>query len=259
MVEALRRWWTRAGVATVFTGLALGSAIALRQSNSGLLADAYALITGIFRPRLDTEIVLTAAMHAELRSQVAELQRENQGLRQLLGFQQDFRSEALPAQVVGRAADNWWHQITLGQGRRQGVNVGDIVMAPGGLVGRVDAVTAHTSRTLLISDPTSRVGVLLSRTRAMGILRGQGTTQAVMEFFDRTPTVQIGDAVVTSGLGSLYPAGLVVGQVRSVDLDASPAPEAVVELGVPLGLLEWALIYQLMAEAEALADMEPEL
>lgn len=258
MVEALRRWWTRAGVATVFTGLALGGAVALRQSNSGLLVDAYALLTGIFRPRLDTEIVLTAAMHAELRSQVAELQRENQSLRQLLGFQQDLRSEALAAQVVGRAADNWWHQITLGQGSRHGVSMGDIVMAPGGLVGRVDAVTEYTSRTLLISDPTSRVGVVLSRTRAMGILRGQGTTLAVMEFFDRTPTVQIGDAVVTSGLGSLYPAGLVVGQVRSVDLDASPAPEAVIELGAPLGLLEWALIYQRTAEAEALAEIEPE-
>lgn len=258
MVETLRRWWTRAGIATVFTGLALGGALALRHSNSGFLVDAYAMVTGILRPRIDPDIVLTAAMHAELRSQVAELQRENQSLRQLLGFQQDLLQTALPAQVVGRAADNWWHQITLGLGSRQGVSEGDIVMAPGGLVGRVEQTSTTTSRVLLVSDPTSRVGVLLSRTRAMGVLRGQGTTLAVMEFFDRSPTVQIGDAVVTSGLGSLFPAGLVVGQIRSVDLDASPAPEAIIELGAPLGLLEWALIYQRTAAAVPAAAVESE-
>jgi rod shape-determining protein MreC len=117
-------------------------------------------------------------------------------------------------------------------------------MAPGGLVGRVEAVTPNTSRVLLISDPTSRVGVMLSRSRHMGILRGTGTQNAILDFFDKDPKVEVGDVVVTSGLSSFYPAGVVVGTVRAINLDASPAPQATVELSAPLGLLEWALIYR---------------
>jgi rod shape-determining protein MreC len=65
-----------------------------------------------------------------------------------------------------------------------------------------------------------------------------------LDFFDKAPKVEVGDVVVTSGLSSFYPAGVVVGTVRAVNLDASPAPQATVELSAPLGLLEWALIYR---------------
>ena len=105
-------------------------------------------------------------------------------------------------------------------------------------------MTANTSRVLLISDPSSRVGVTLSRTRAMGILRGLGARLAVLEFFERTTDIQIGDAIVSSGLGSHYPGGLVVGHVKSVDFSKSPAPEATIELSVPITQVEWGLVYR---------------
>ena len=77
----------------------------------------------------------------------------------------------------------------------------------------------------------------------MGVLRGRSSQLAVMEFFERSPEVQAGDTVVTSGLSSLYPSSLIVGRIQSVDLEANPAPKAVVELSAPIGLLEWGIIY----------------
>jgi rod shape-determining protein MreC len=77
----------------------------------------------------------------------------------------------------------------------------------------------------------------------MGYIRGQSTNRAVMEFFDKVPDVRRGDVVATSSLSQLFPAGLPVGRVESVDLNKSPAPEAVIELSAPVSFLEWAIIY----------------
>jgi rod shape-determining protein MreC len=121
--------------------------------------------------------------------------------------------------------------------------VGYIVMAPGGVVGRVTNVTPNTSRVLLLSDPSSRIGVTISRSRFMGYMRGQSTSHAVMEFFDKVPDVRRGDVVSTSSLSQLFPAGMPVGRVESVNLNKSPAPEATIELSAPVSFLEWAVVY----------------
>jgi len=74
-------------------------------------------------------------------------------------------------------------------------------------------------------------------------MRGQSTSHAVMEFFDKVPDVRRGDVVSTSTLSQLFPAGMPVGRVESVNLNKSPAPEATIELSAPIGFLEWAVVY----------------
>ncbi len=234
----------RYGLGLILSASTIGGAWALRQTQGSLLVELYTSITAPIRPPVDPDAVLSQAATRELQALVAELQRQNRELKQLLQFTEQLPQARIPAAVVGRSADHWWQQLTLSRGSRHGVRVGDVVMAPGGLVGRVEAVTPNTSRVLLISDPTSRVGVMLSRSRHMGILRGTGTQNAILDFFDKDPKVEVGDVVVTSGLSSFYPGGVVVGTVRAINLDASPAPQATVELSAPLGLLEWALIYR---------------
>ena len=118
-----------------------------------------------------------------------------------------------------------------------------IVMAPGGLVGRVVSVTPNSSRVLLISDATSQVGVAISRSRSMGFMRGEGSNRAIMQFFDKVPNVRKGDVVSTSPVSNRFPPGLPLGRVESVNLDKSPAPEAVVELTAPFNSLEWVMVY----------------
>lgn len=218
-------------------------ALGLRQTEGSLLVELYSWITAPLRPPVDPATVLNQAATRELQALVAELQHQNRQLKQLLRFSEQMPQKGIPAAVVGRSADHWWEQLTLNQGAQQGVKVGDVVMAPGGLIGRVKSVTPNTSRVLLISDPTSRVGVMVSRSRYMGVMRGTGTQHGILEFFDKDPEVEVGDVVVTSGLSSFYPAGVVVGTIRAVNLDASPAPQATVELSAPLGLLEWGVIY----------------
>ncbi|MBD0346391.1 MAG: rod shape-determining protein MreC, partial [Coleofasciculus sp. Co-bin14] len=98
-------------------------------------------------------------------------------------------------------------------------------------------------RVLLISDSTSRVGAVVSRSRSMGFMRGQGSNRAILQFFDKVPDVRRGDVVATSSVSQLFPSGLPLGRVESVNLDKSPAPEAVIELTAPVSYLEWVAVY----------------
>ncbi|GAB4215417.1 MAG: rod shape-determining protein MreC [Synechococcales cyanobacterium] len=238
----VRRWWSHYGMAVLLTGVALGGAWSFRATRGAWVVEA---LSWVPRPWVTTaDPLLVEAATQELQAQVKELQAQNQELRRLLQIPAPLGSQGMTAAVMARQSDQWWQQITLNRGRTDDVLPGDVVAAPGGLVGRVEMVTPNTSRVLLISDPTSRVGVVVSRTRHMGILRGTGSQEAILEFFNKDPAVQVGDPVFTSGLSSFYPAGMMVGVVRSVNLDSSPAPQAVIELTAPLGMLEWSVIYR---------------
>jgi rod shape-determining protein MreC len=238
----LHRWWNRYRFQTLLVGVALGSAVLIRQTNGALLFEVYHLVAGVFRPNPVQENLLSNAQLQELQLRLTELEQQNQRLRDLVGFQSQSKQEGLLASIIGRSADHWWQQVTLGRGSNDGVQIGSVVTAPGGLVGRITHVTPTTSRVLLLSDPTSRVGVLLSRSRSMGYIRGQASNRAVLEFFEKGPDVRKGDVVVSSALSQLFPAGLPVGRVESVNLNKSPAPEAIIELSAPISSLEWVVI-----------------
>jgi len=239
----LRRWWNRYWIQVGLIGMAIASALLLRQTNGAVLFESYHLLTGLFRPNPAQENLLANAQNQELQQRLTEMETQNQQLRSLLGYLKTQPKTGIPSAIVGRSADHWWQQFLLGRGALDGVQVGSVVMAPGGLVGRVVSVTPTTSRVLLLSDPSSRVGVTVSRSRNMGYLRGQTSRRAVMEFFDKVPDVKPGDPIVTSSLSQLYPPGLPVGRVESIDLNKSPAPEAVVELSAPISFLEWVIVY----------------
>lgn len=239
----LRRWWDRHRLQTVLAGLALGTALFLRQSEGAVLYEAYQLLVRPFQPNLERKVVLENAQVQELQQRLTELESQNQQLRALLGYVGETRKAGITAPVVGRSADHWWQHVLLGRGSRDGIQVGHVVMAPGGVVGRVIDVTPNTSRVLLLSDPSSRVGVTVSRSRFMGYIRGQSSNRAVMEFFDKVPDVRQGDVITTSSLSQLFPSGLPIGRVESVNLSKSPAPEAVIELTAPVSFLEWAIAY----------------
>lgn len=215
----------------------------LRQTQATPLFEVYQLLTRAFQPNLAQQKLLENAQFQELQQRLTELESQNQRLRELLGYVSETKKAGITAPVVGRSADHWWQQLILGRGSSDSVKVGYIVMAPGGVVGRVTSVTPNTSRVLLLSDPSSRIGVTISRSRFMGYMRGQSTSHAVMEFFDKVPDVRRGDVVSTSALSQLFPAGMPVGRIESVNLNKSPAPEATIELSAPVSFLEWAVVY----------------
>lgn len=176
-----------------------------------------------------TEIERLQGDNAALRAEVDRLTLENVRLREqafaaqqaaaLGSLQQSLPYESVPAPVIARDPSNVLATIVLGSGTDAGVRVGHIVVSEQGLVGRISEVGANYSKVVLITDPTSRLSALVEGSRATGIVQGQFGDSLAMDWLLQTEPVQVGDVVVTAGLGlgdelrSLYPKGLVIGRV----------------------------------------------
>jgi len=192
---------------------------------------AWASDLGVSRSQLET----LRAQNAELRNRVATLEEarlENERLRLLVGFVDTNKLDAVGARVIGRPTNSWERIITIDRGSDDDVKVGMPVLAPQGLLGQTIAVTKHTAQVRLIADPRSGVASMIQATRAEGIVRGSLEGQVALDFVSRETTVNVGDVVVTSGLGGVYPKGLLIGEVMKVvnapsslyqEIEVSPA------------------------------------
>ncbi|HOX45573.1 MAG TPA: rod shape-determining protein MreC [Myxococcota bacterium] len=164
--------------------------------------------------RLRTEL---AALRNTLTDQ-RTLLAENERLRELTRMRSQLG--ALPvtgARVIGLGTSPVSRVVRIDAGASEGVQVGDAVVAGGGLVGRVSGVSGGWAEVLLLVDSRAAVDVVVERSRARGIVRGRGDLRGVdVDHLVRTADVQVGDELVTSGLGGTYPSGLRVGTVLSV-------------------------------------------
>jgi rod shape-determining protein MreC len=212
--------------------------LAVRFSKGAGLADAYALLSRPFWPGTAQAEWLRSARRFEDQARLSTLEAENARLRGLIGLQQASPKRPTAA-VIARDPAGWWQTLLLGCGSLQGVREGNAVLAPGGLIGLVTSVTPSTARVTLLTDPASRVGVWVGRTRHHGLLTGLGTPRPVLRFLEKDPGVLPGDLVTTSPASTLVPPDLPVGVIQSVDISADPAPEAVVQLAAPVGAVDW--------------------
>lgn len=253
----LRRWWTRHGLRIGLVCLALTIAWAVRQTQGAFVFEIYQRLSSPFHGAPSADDVIADARLQELQARLIELESQNRRLQELVDYVSTNSQAEITAPIIGRSADHWWQQITIGRGSQDGIENGAVVLGTGGVVGRVIHVTPSTSRVLLISDPSSQVGVTVARSRSMGYLRGQAENRAVMEFFDKVPDVRVGDVVTTSSFSQLFPAGLPVGRIESINLNKSPAPEAVIELTAPISYLEWVIVAPNPKAAEAAETIAP--
>lgn len=236
------RWWNRHGLQLALILLVLGTVWLGRPAVAVLLRELYSRLVAPWQARPAVLEQLRDSRVLELEQRVSELQRQNQQLKTLVKYQRSLNLSTTSAPVIGRSPSHWWQQLLLAAGRAQGVGESGVVLAPGGVIGRVMSTTDHTSQVLLITDASSKVGVTLTRSRAMGILQGQGNDQPLLRFFDKDPNARVGDGVVTSTFSTVFPAGLPVGRIVSINWKATPAPEATVELYAPLDQVEWGVI-----------------
>ncbi|WP_460040226.1 rod shape-determining protein MreC [Thermaerobacter litoralis] len=182
-----------------------------------------------------------------VEAQVRQLERENRQLEELLGLKQARPDAVLAARVTGRTPDRWYQEITLDQGSADGVEPDMVAVVPGGVVGRVVAVTPHSARVLLITDPESGVGALIGRSGEAGVVYGRGgdLPRLVMTLFAADADVRVGDDVVTSGLGPVFPPGLPIGTVTSVGRDPTGLGiQVTVEPSAPLNRLAAVLLLE---------------
>ncbi|MEM9510045.1 MAG: rod shape-determining protein MreC [Cyanobacteria bacterium P01_E01_bin.35] len=238
----MSRWWDKYGFRTILIVIALIIAFWIKQTQAALFSEIYYFLVSPFQSQnqLVLEDRLTNARILELEQRLGELERQNQQLKQLLDYAEVQSATTITAPIIGRNRDRWWAKVTLGRGKQDGINPGYIVMGIGGLVGRVTHVTPHTSKVLLISDTTSKVGTILSRNRQLGYIEGTGASTVVMHFFDQVNDIKSGDNITTSSLSKLYPSGLPVGKVKSTDRNHDAAVE--VELAAPMEILEWVVV-----------------
>ncbi|NJK35819.1 MAG: rod shape-determining protein MreC [Oscillatoriales cyanobacterium SM2_2_1] len=251
-MDTLRRWWGRYSIHFLSALVGLAIALGLRITQGMPLLEAYQFFTQPWQWVSRNPEPLIESRTVELNARMAELESQNEQLKQLLNLEVTKRNQGTWAMVIGRSGEAWWSQMVLSKGSQDGVLPGAIALGSGGLVGRVTAASPHSSRLLLVSDPSSVVGVSLARSRFMGILRGQNQRNGVLEFFERDPDVRVGDVVLTSPYTTRFPPGIVVGQVVSINLDKQPAPEAVVAFSAPLGLLEYVNVQPFTAKSDAL-------
>jgi rod shape-determining protein MreC len=252
-----KRWWEHKGLKVGLLALVIGGAWTLRQTQGKLLLEIYENITQPLQMLQTTRAVpeerLRDARILELETRISDLESQNKNLQSLLGYveKEPFATRPIVARVVGRSADHWWQMVTLNRGTNAGIQEGFIVKADGGLVGLVESATPNTSRVLLVSDLKSQVGVTVSRTSAKGVLRGDSSAEAVLEFYEKVPNVKVGDLVSTSTYSQKFPAGLAVGRIKSLDLKKLPASVAKVELFPPIRSLDWVTVYPKPENPEA--------
>ncbi|MCL6472773.1 MAG: rod shape-determining protein MreC [Firmicutes bacterium] len=157
-----------------------------------------------------------------LREQVFELQslkRENSRLRSLIGFKDQLQYETIPARVIGMPASNWWSSVIIDKGYSDGVRRHMPVIAGGSLIGQVVDVTQSASKVTLLNDVQSGVSVQVESTGEIGVVKGQlRENRLSLRYISRDSAIQVGDRIVTSGLGGLFPRGLYVGKVSKVTL-----------------------------------------
>jgi len=240
----MRRWWGRYSSQFIWASVALGIVLFIRYTEASPVYQVYEWLSRPFQPSETERSQLENAKITQLQQRVAVLEKEQDKLEKLLDYVSKNKQKGIVAPVIGRSADHWWQQVTLGRGSKHGVQENDVVTTePGVVVGLIKQVTANSSRAILISDPSFKAGVVVNRSRNVGLIRGSSGTKAVMEFFDKLPDVKPGDIISTSSLSQLFPVGLPVGVVESVNLNASPAPEAAISLSAPMNALEWVVIY----------------
>ena len=149
-------------------------------------------------------------------SSLRETQNENSRLRKLLNFQETNKLETVVARVIAKDVSTEFRAIRLNRGEAAGIRKGMAVLTHEGIVGRVLRTTKYTSDVVTLLDLLSAVDSIVERSRARGVVEGLTEDLCQLKFVLRTDDIQIGDILVSSGLGSVYPKSVPVGVVSKV-------------------------------------------
>jgi rod shape-determining protein MreC len=140
-----------------------------------------------------------------------------QRLQALLKFKEQYISETVAAQVIGTSGSETSRVLFVDKGSNDGLRPDMAVITPTGVVGKIMRVFPSTAQVLEINDQTSGVGALLEKSRLQGILKGTAAGDAMLHYIMGDEQVEVGDTVITSGGDRIYPKGLPIGTVVSVN------------------------------------------
>ena len=236
------RWWHKKKIWILF-GILL-FLVFVRISKGSLYKDFFYFISKPFWPGQFQKEVILKSIDQESLIKLNLLKKDNIRLREILSLQQSSNNN-ISAAVISRKTGGWWRQITLNKGSKDGVEIGSIVIGPGGLLGRVNNTSLFTSSVSLLTSPESKLGVWVDRSQINGLLVGSGDDQPNLIMYSKDADIQVGDFVSSSPASSLLPPNIPIGIVQSIDETLQSNKTAKISLLAKPHVIDWVQILKL--------------
>jgi len=179
-------------------------------------------------------------LEVRLQQERALAQRAR-SLEEILELRKNVELSTVAATVIAGGASPDFRTITIDKGTAEGLRPDMAVIAPGGVVGRIVTPSGRASKVQLLIDRNAAAGALVERSRAHGVVEGTGGGLR-MNYVSGTADVKVGDAVVTSGIDGIYPKGLVIGQIESLERGSGDFGAIVVRPVVDFSSVEAVLV-----------------
>ena len=214
----------------------------VRISKGAFYKDFYYFISKPFWPGPNQKEIVFESINQEYLIKLNLLRKDNTRLRQILSLQESSNDELTSAAVISRKTGSWWRQIILNKGSKDGVEIGDIVIGPGGLLGRVKNTSLFTSSVTLITSPESKLGVWVDRIQINGLLVGLGDDYPSLILYSKNTDIKVGDFVSSSPASTLLPPNIPIGIVQSIDETLKSKKTAKISLLAKPHVIDWVEI-----------------
>ena len=234
------RWWHKKKNWILFSIFLF--LVFVRISKGSLYKDFYYFLSKPFWPGQFQKEVIMKSSDQESLIKLNLLKKDNTRLREILNLQQSSNRETISAAVISRKTGSWWRQILLNKGSKDGVEIGSIVMGPGGLLGRVESTSFLTSSVILLTSPESKVGVWLDRIQINGILIGSGDDYPNLILYSKDADIKVGDFISSSPASTLLPPNIPIGIVQSINKPFKVKKTAKILLLAKPQIIDWVQI-----------------
>ena len=204
--------------------------------------DFYYFISKPFWPGQFQKEVILKSIDQESLIKLNLLKKDNIRLREILSLQESSNNDNISAAVISRKTGSWWRQIILNKGSKDGVEIGNIVIGPGGLLGRVNNTSLFTSSVTLITSPESKLGVWVDRIQINGLLVGLGDDYPSLILYSKDADIKVGDFVSSSPASTLLPPNIPIGIVQSIDETLKSKKTAKISLLAKPHVIDWVQI-----------------
>jgi rod shape-determining protein MreC len=177
------------------------------------------------------------------RNEAVEREAELKALRTQLALPSRPQYHEIAANVFSRDSNLWFRRLTIDRGTLDGIKRDMPVATAGGVVGRVISLGLNFAMVQAITDKHAGLGAMLQNSRAMGEVRGLDNNRCELKNISTSENVVVGESVVTTGLDRIYPKGLMIGTVESIDADPNaPWHRIIIKPAAPIDRVEHVFV-----------------
>jgi rod shape-determining protein MreC len=234
------RWWHKKKNWILFAIFLI--LVFARVSKGSFYKDFYYFISKPFWPGQFQKEIVIESIEQENLIKLNLLKKDNIRLRRILSLQDSSIKDHISAAVISRKTGSWWRQLILNKGLKDGVEIGNIVIGPGGLLGRVDNTSLFTSSVTLITSPESKLGVWVDRIQINGLLVGLGDDYPSLIIYSKDADIKVGDFVSSSPASTILPPNIPIGIVQSIDETLKSKKTAKISLLAKPHVIDWVKI-----------------